>query len=100
MARAFFVRKRFAAHDMAPVAGGITDGDKDRFILGAGFGEGFLAPRMPIHRVFRVLGEVGGFLLGEAVFGHGFGWFFATSGEWEESDESTHDGRFHQDPPD
>lgn len=44
---------------MAPMAGGVANGEEDRFVLGARFGERFFAPRAPIYGVVCVLQEVG-----------------------------------------
>jgi hypothetical protein len=49
------------------VAGGITDAEKDGFVLGFGFISGLLAPREPIDRVFSVKEQVGGFFVYQAV---------------------------------
>ena len=46
---------------MTPVTGRVTNAQENRFLLRAGFGEGFIAPRKPIHWVVRVLEEVGDF---------------------------------------
>ena len=59
----FLILEAFALHDVAPMAGGITDGEKDWLVGLLGGLEGFLAPRVPVHRVMRVLKEVGGFFL-------------------------------------
>ena len=65
--RDFFVLERFVRHHVAPVAGGITDREKDRLVLPARFGKRFLAPGIPIDRVVRVLEKVGRFFLREPV---------------------------------
>ena len=54
-------------HDMAPVTGGITDREKDRFVLPARFREGFFAPRVPVHRIVRVLEKIWRLLVRQAV---------------------------------
>jgi hypothetical protein len=36
----------------------ITDRDKNRTVKTLSFGEGFLAPRPPVHRIIRMLAEV------------------------------------------
>ena len=46
-------------HDMAPVAGGIADGEKYRFVLLNCFIKGFGAPGIPGDRVFRMLEQIG-----------------------------------------
>jgi hypothetical protein len=50
-------------HDMTPMTGRVADREEDRFILTARFGEGFLAPRIPIDRVMCVLEKVRGFFV-------------------------------------
>ncbi len=50
--------KGFTGHDMAPVTGGIADGEKNRFILLFGPGKGFFTPGIPIHRVIGVLQQI------------------------------------------
>ena len=68
--RHVLVLEGFMGHDMAPVAGGIADGQQDGLVVGARPGKGRLVPRLPVHGVGGVLQEVGGSLGGEAV-GHG-----------------------------
>jgi hypothetical protein len=43
---------------MAPVTGGVTDGQKDRFILTGCQIKGFIIPGMPVYRVFCMLQQV------------------------------------------
>ena len=43
---------------MAPVAGAVTDAQKNRLILDPCFGESLLAPWVPVHRIIRVLEKV------------------------------------------
>ena len=54
-----FVLEGLALHHMAPMAGGVTDGEQDELVLLFRFRESLLAPRHPIDRVVRVLEEVG-----------------------------------------
>ena len=61
------VLERFVRHDVAPVAGRIADGEKDRLILPARFCKSFFAPREPIHRVVRMLEKVRRLLAREPV---------------------------------
>jgi len=61
----------FVGHDMAPVAGGVTDAEEDRFVFGFGAGQHFRPPLMPVHRVVRVLKEIGGGGVNQSV-GHFF----------------------------
>ena len=49
------VLERLVLHDVAPVAGGVPDGEEDRLVLVARLGEGLLAPRVPVDRVVGVL---------------------------------------------
>lgn len=42
-------------HNVAPVTGGIADGQKDRFVLRFSFQEDFRGPWVPIHGVPGVL---------------------------------------------
>ena len=53
-----FVLKRFVRHDMAPVAGGVSNAQQHRLILPAGLFEGVRSPGPPVHGVFRVLEQV------------------------------------------
>ena len=48
------VFKTFSLHDMAPMASGIPNAQKDGFVTGLGLGKGLLAPRKPIHRIVGV----------------------------------------------
>ena len=68
--RDVFVLERFALHHVAPVAGGVTDREKNRLVFLAGLVERLLAPRIPIHRIVRVLQQVGTFFVKETVGGH------------------------------
>ena len=52
---------------MAPVTGGITDREKDRFVFPARLRERFLAPRIPIDRIMRVLKKIWRLLVREPV---------------------------------
>ncbi len=61
----------FVLHHMAPVTGGVADGEKNGLVLGLGLGESLLAPRVPVHRIKGVLEKVGGFLPGKAIRGRG-----------------------------
>ena len=61
------VLEGFPLHDVAPVAGRVTDRKEDRFVFLAGLGEGFLAPRVPVDGVVRVLEQVRRFLVDQAV---------------------------------
>ena len=69
----------FVSHDMAPVAGGIADGEEDGFVFLLGFGKGFWAPGIPVDGVILVLEKVGGFFFGEAI-GEGGGWGHGLAG--------------------
>jgi len=62
-----FVLKTFALHDMAPVAGGVSDAQKYGFVLGTSATEGFGVPRKPIHGIMGVLEQIGRFFPGEGV---------------------------------
>ena len=53
------VFKAFMRHDVAPVAGAVTDAEQDGFVLRARHTEGFLAPGVPVDRVIGMLQEVG-----------------------------------------
>lgn len=53
------ILKAFVGHHMAPVAGAVADAEKDRFILPAGLFKGVFPPGVPVHRVFRVLKQIG-----------------------------------------
>jgi hypothetical protein len=52
---------------MAPVAGAVTDGEKNLFVFAAGGFESLFSPGVPVHRIVLVLEEVGGGFLGEEV---------------------------------
>ena len=63
----FFVPERFPLHDMAPMACGVADRQKNRFFLLSGFGKRFVPPRIPVHRVSRVLQQIGAFFIYQAI---------------------------------
>ena len=52
------VLERLVRHHVAPVAGGVADGQHDGQVAPGGFGEGRLAPGPPVHWVVRVLQQV------------------------------------------
>ena len=54
-------------HHMTPVTGGVADGEEDGFPLLLSFGKGFLAPGIPVHRVFGMLAQIQGALAGQMV---------------------------------
>ena len=53
------VLERLVCHDVAPVAGRVTDRQQHRFALVAGQRKSFLAPGVPVDRVVGVLEQVG-----------------------------------------
>src|SRR5699024_4560296 len=63
------VLEGLARHHMAPVAGGVADGDQDGHVAAACLGQGLLAPRPPLHRVVGVLQQVRAGRLAQSV-GH------------------------------
>ena len=52
------------------MAGGIADGQKNRFIIRLSFGEGLIGPGMPVYRIVSMLDEIGAFFIDEVVGGH------------------------------
>jgi hypothetical protein len=65
--RGLLVLERLPLHHVAPVAGGVADGEEDRHVPLGRLGQGLLAPRLPVHRVVLVLEEVGGGFVRQAV---------------------------------
>ena len=63
------VLKGLVGHDVAPMAGGVTDAEKDRFVLVARFLQRLFAPRIPFHGVAGVLEQIGAGFIDQAV-GH------------------------------
>ena len=51
--------ERLMLHHVAPVAGGVADGQEDGLILDASRLESFVGPRPPGHRIVFMLKEVG-----------------------------------------
>ncbi len=66
-ARDLLVFERLALHDVAPVAGRIADREKDGPVLAPCLFERLVTPWEPVHRVVRVLAEIGGGFAGEPV---------------------------------
>ena len=62
------ILKGLPSHDVAPVAGGVADGQKDRLVLNDGGVKSLLPPAVPVDGVFRVLEQVGGFFVFQSVF--------------------------------
>ncbi len=72
--RRLVVFKRLVRHDVAPVTSGIPDREEDRLVFLTRLRECFLAPRIPVDRIVRVLEKVGRFFVCESVRGlHGSG---------------------------
>ncbi len=64
-------------HDVAPVAGGVSDGQKNRLVFNFRLFKGVASPGTPVNRVIGMLQEIGAFLLRQLVseiipflFGH------------------------------
>ncbi len=66
----FRVFEAFMGHDMAPVAGGIADGEKDGLVGGFGLGQGGRAPGTPVDGVVLVLEKIGTGFVAEEIFAH------------------------------
>jgi len=54
-------------HHVTPMAGGITNREKDRLVFAARLGKRFFAPGIPIDRIMRVLKQVRGLLMRQPV---------------------------------
>jgi hypothetical protein len=52
---------------VTPVAGGVSDGEKDRLVFGARSGERLIVPGKPVDGILRVLEKVRTALLREAI---------------------------------
>src|SRR6266849_5140019 len=89
-----FVFEAFVCHDMAPVAGCVTNREQDRLVALLGLAERVRTPGPPVDRIGLVLQQIWTRLMGEAVFvrmgscgGHGFRWMpgicrLAKSADW------------------
>src|SRR5262249_5486798 len=64
------ILERFVRHHVTPMARGVTDRQQDGLVLLARQPQRFLAPRIPIDRVVRVLLQIRAGLLRESI-GHG-----------------------------
>ena len=49
----------FPLHHMAPVAGAVTDAQKDRFVLFLRLCKGLFAPGVPVYRIVSMLLKIG-----------------------------------------
>jgi len=54
-------------HRMAPVAGGVSDGQENRFVLFCGFFKGLIAPGKPVDGVGRMLLQIGAGFANQAI---------------------------------
>ena len=54
-------------HDVAPVAGGVADGQQDRLVLGPRLLKGLRSPGIPVDGVVGVLDQIRAHLVDEAV---------------------------------
>ncbi len=55
LCRRFRILEGFVGHDMAPVAGGISDGEEHRAAAPCGFFPGLLSPGIPVDGVLGML---------------------------------------------
>ena len=53
--------------NLPPVAGGVADGEEDRFLFAFGLFEGSVGPGHPMDGIVGVLLQVGGFFVDEGV---------------------------------
>ncbi len=61
------VLEGFLFHDMAPVAGGITYGQKNGFVFFSRLVKRLFSPGIPIHRIMGVLEKIWAFFQGQPV---------------------------------
>ena len=61
------VLERLVLHHVAPVTGGVADGEEDGAVLGPAALERLLPPRIPVHGIEGVLEKVGALLAREPV---------------------------------
>jgi hypothetical protein len=62
-------------HHVAPVAGGISDGQKNRLVFSFCSFKGFFIPGIPIYRVCGMLQQIrAGFVYQAIVFGFSIRW--------------------------
>src|ERR1700690_772392 len=62
-----FALERLTFHDMAPMAGGVADAQKNRLVFRPRPGKGLVAPGKPVDRIAGVLEQIGRFLAGQTV---------------------------------
>src|SRR5262245_7110489 len=62
-----FVVERFPLHDVAPVAGAVTDRQEDQLVILLGLLKGLRSPRMPVGGIVGVHQKIRAGLLGQAV---------------------------------
>ena len=63
----FLVLKTFVLHHMAPVAGSVTDAQKNGLVLVGGQTQRLRPPRVPVHGIVRVLQQIGAGRVDEAI---------------------------------
>jgi hypothetical protein len=61
------VLKGFPFHDVAPVTGGITNGQKYGLIFLPGLLKRLICPGIPIHGIVSMLQQIGTFLMDQPV---------------------------------
>ena len=59
--------ERFVLHHMTPMARGVADREKDRFVVGASPGKRFIAPGIPVDRIVGVLQQIRTALVRETI---------------------------------
>jgi hypothetical protein len=62
--------ERLVCHDVAPVAGRVAHRQEDGLVFALGGGQRGFAPGIPIHRIVRVLQQIGAGFLVEAIALH------------------------------
>ena len=58
---------RLFLHDMAPMTGKVTNGEKDWLVFLTSFFEGFVAPHVPIHWIVRMQEKVRALRMNEPI---------------------------------
>ena len=66
----FRVFEAFVGHDMAPMTGGIADGEENGLVGGFGLGERGGPPGAPMDGVVLVLKQIGAGFVAEEIFAH------------------------------
>jgi hypothetical protein len=67
----FGIGEALVVHHMAPMTGGVSDGEQDRLVLLLRLRQRGRTPWAPMHGIVLVQQQIGACFLGQQILGHG-----------------------------